>query len=123
MSLNENVIIDEEMLVENADFLKAVVGAKTVEEAQAICAEYKIELPEDMWKEIQNSYRDGELNMDELSEEELDEVAGGKKLNGNYLLQTLGGVVGLAAVVAAGSAPGVLIACAWIGYNAYKTFR
>lgn len=121
--MNENTIIDEKLLAENSDFLNAVVGAKTVEEAENICAEYHVELPEDMWKDIHNSYSEGKLDAGELGEDELDAVSGGRKLNGNYFLKTLAGVVGLGAVVAAGSAAGVLVACAWIGYNAYRTFR
>lgn len=116
MNMNE-IMINEELIAENSDFLKAVVGASTIEEAQKICAEYNVELPEDVWKEIQNSNREGELG-----EDELDAVAGGK-VNGEYLLKTIGGVVGLGATIAAGSAAGVLVACAWIGYYGYKTFR
>lgn len=115
--MNENMIINEELLAENADFLKAVVVAKTIEEAQKICAEYNVELPEDVWQEIQNSYRDGELG-----ETDLDTVSGGK-VSGSHLLSALGGVVGLGATIAAGSAGGVVVACAWIGYNAYKAFK
>lgn len=115
--MDENAVINEKLLAENADFLKAVVEAKTIEEAQTVCAEYNIELPENIWKEIQDSYHAGEL-----SEDDLDAVSGGRKINGNHLLSALGGVVGLGAVIAAGSAAGVLVACAWIGYHAYKTF-
>lgn len=117
MNMNNNIVINKELLEENADFLKAVVGAKTVEEAHHICEEYKVELPQAMWTEIRNSYSDGEL-----SEDDLDFVSGGK-VNGEYLLKTIGGVVGLGATIAAGSAAGILVACAWIGYNGYKTFR
>lgn len=117
MNMNENVVINEELLAENSDFLKAVLGAKTVEEAQNICAEYNIELPEDKWRDIQDSYR----NTGELGEDDLDAVSGG--VNGNSLLTTIASVVGLGAAVAAGSAAGVLVACAWIGYHGYKTFK
>lgn len=95
MNMNE-MMINEELVAENSDFLKAVVGAKTVEEAQKVCAEYNIELTDDVWKEVQNSYSDGELG-----EDEMDTVAGGK-VNSQYLLQTLGGIVGLGDVIAAG---------------------
>jgi hypothetical protein len=117
MSMNENIVIDEKLVIENTDFIKAVVGAKSIEEAQSICAEYNIELPEEAWREIQDTYRDGELSEDDLSA-----VSGGK-LNGNHLLSALAGIAGLGATIAAGSALGVLVACAWIGYHAYKTFR
>ena len=103
MSINGNNVIDEKLLAENSDFLKAVVGAKTVEEAKNICTEYNIELPEEMWDDIQSTYCNGKLDTSELNEEELDAVSGGK-LNGNHLLQAVAGVVGLGAVVAAGSA-------------------
>lgn len=119
--MKENITINEELLTENADFLKAVVAAKTIEEAQNVCKEYNIELPEDVWKEIQNSYAEGKLGTGELSEDDLDTVSGGK-INGSHLLNAIGGVVGLGAVIAAGSAAGVLVACAWIGYHTYKTF-
>lgn len=114
--MNENIIVNEEKLVENADFLKAVMGAKNIEEAQKICAEYNVELPEEEWKKIQDSCQDGELG-----EVDLGAVSGG--LSGNHLLLTIGGVVGLGATIAAGSALGVLVACAWIGYNGYMAFR
>lgn len=117
ISMNENIIINEELLAENADFLKTVVGAKTIEDARKICVEYNVELPEDVWQEIQNACCEGELG-----ENDLDTVSGGK-VSGSHLLSALGGVVGLGATIAAGSAGGVLVACAWIGYNAYKAFR
>lgn len=113
----ETTTINNEMLIENADFLKAVVGAETIEEAQQVCAEYHMELPEEVWAEIQKSFRNGELG-----EDDLDVVNGGKKISGNHLLSALGGVVGLGATIAAGSAAGVVVACAWIGYHGYKTF-
>lgn len=114
--MNENVVINEELIAENSEFLKAVVSAKTIDEAKNICAEYNIELPEDVWKQIQDSYRNGEL-----SEDELDSISGGK-VNGDHLLNAIGGVVGLGATIAAGSAAGVLVACAWVGYHTYKAF-
>ena len=117
MNMNENGIINEELIAQNADFLKAVVQAKTFEEAQGICAEYKIELPAEVWKDVQAAYSEGEL-----SEDDLGAVSGGK-LNGNYLLQTIGGIAGLGGAIAMGAPAGVLLACAWIGYNAYRTFR
>ena len=123
MSFNENNGIQEELLIENTDFLKAVSGATTLEEAQSICTEYNIVLPEDMWKDIQLSYYDRKLGTGELDEEELEAVSGGIRINGDQLLQTAGGIVGLGAVIAAGSPAGVLVACAWIGYHGYKTFR
>lgn len=113
----ETTTINNEMLIENADFLKAVVGAETIEDAQQVCAEYHMELPEEVWEEIQKSFRNGELG-----EDDLDAINGGKKISGNHLLNTLGGVVGLGATIAAGSAAGVVVACAWIGYHGYKTF-
>lgn len=121
MNSNENMVIDEKLLTDNAEFLKAVIGAKTVEEAQSICKEFNIVLPDDMWQNIKNSYRDGKLVTTELSENELSDVAGG--FSGDHLLNAIAGVVGLGAVVAAGSAAGCVVACAWIGYHAYKTFR
>lgn len=117
MNMNENIVIDEELIAQNADFLKAVAEAKTVEEAQKICAEYNVELPEEVWKEVQASCSCGEL-----SEDELGTVSGGK-INGKMLLTTLGNVGGVGAAIMAGSPAGVLLACAWLGYNAYKTFR
>ena len=122
MSMSENIAINEQLLNENADFLKAVVGAKTIDEAQCICAEYNVELPDDTWKEIQNSYCDGKRNSGELGEDDLNSINGGK-VNGNHLLSAVGGVVGLGVVIGAGSAAGVLVACAWVGYHTYKTFR
>lgn len=119
--MNDNVMIDEKLLTENADFLKAVVAAKTIEDAQKVCAEYNIELPEDAWKEIQQKHCAEAQNAGELKEDELDAISGGK-VNGSHFLSALGGVAGLGAVVAAGSPAGVLVACAWIGYHGYKAF-
>lgn len=114
--MNENVMIKEDLIAENADFLKAVAGAKTIEEARKICTEYNQELPEDVWNEVQAACRNGEL-----SEEDLDGVAGG--FSGENLLKTLGGIAGLGAAIAAGAPAGVLLAVAWIGYHGYRTFR
>lgn len=122
MNTNENAVANEELLAKNSDFLKAVVGAKTVEEAQDICAEYRVELPQDVWNGIQDSCRGGESGSGELSEDALSDVCGGT-FNGENFLKTVGGIVGLGATVAAGSAAGVLVACAWVGYYGYKTFR
>lgn len=119
--MNENPIINETLLNENADFLKAAVGAKTIEEAKNICAEYNIELPQDTWKEIQAAYCDGKQNSDELAEDDLNAISGG--MSGKSLLSTVGGVVGLGGAIMAGSAAGVLLACAWVGYYAYETFN
>lgn len=114
--MNENVIIKEELIAENADFLKAVAGAKTIDEAKKICAEFNQELPEDVWKEVQAACRNGEL-----SEMDLDGVAGG--FSGSSLLNTLGGIAGLGGAIALGAPAGVLLAIAWIGYHGYMTFR
>ena len=78
--MNENFVIDEKLVSENSDFLKAVAAAKTVEEAQSICAEYNIELPKDAWEEIQRSYQSGKLGEGELSDDDLDAVSGGRIL-------------------------------------------
>ena len=78
--MNENIVIDEKLISENSDFLKAVVVAKTVEEAQSICAQYNVELPKDVWEEIQRSYQSGKLDEGELSDDDLDAVSGGMKL-------------------------------------------
>lgn len=120
MSVNENVIIDEKYVAENADFLKAVLEAKTLEEARHICDEYKIELPEEKWKEVEASFCGGVSNTEELSEEELCEVSGG--IRGSNLLSALGGIAGLGATIAIGSPLGIAVACAWIGYHGYKAF-
>lgn len=114
--MNENVVINEELVAENADFLKAVLKAKTIDEAQKICAEYNVELPENVWEEAQAACREGELD-----EDDLDAVAGG--FSGENLLKTIGGIAGLGAAIAAGSAVGVLLAFGWVGYYAYKTFK
>lgn len=114
--MNENYVINDKLLAENADFLKAVVEAKTIEDARKVCAKYNTDLPEEVWDDILKAYRDGEL-----SENDLDAISGGK-VNGSHLLSALGGVVGLGATIAAGSMGGVLVACAWIGYHAYKAF-
>ena len=120
--MNENFVIDEKLVSENSDFLKAVAAAKTVEEAQSICAEYNIELPKDAWEDIQRSYQSGKLGEGELSDDDLDAVSGGR-INGDHWLAALGGVAGLGATIALGNPLGMLVACAWIGYHAYKTFR
>ena len=114
--MNENIIVKEKLIAENADFLNAVAVAKTVEEARKICAEYNMELPEDVWKEVQNA-----CSNTELSEDDLGAVAGG--FSGDNLLKTLGGIAGLGAAVTAGAPAGVLLAVAWVGYYGYKTFR
>ena len=114
--MNENVITKEELIAENADFLKTVAGARTIEEARKICAEYNVELPEELWNEVQSACRNGEL-----SEDDLCNVAGG--FSGENLLKTLGGIAGLGGAIAMGAPAGVLLAVAWIGYHGYKTFR
>ncbi len=120
MAIYENEVINEEFLAEHKDFLKDVINARTVEDAQAVCAGYGVELPESAWEEIRNTC--GTADDDLISEEELETVCGGRRVSGENLLKTLAGIAGLGAVVAAGSAAGVLVACAWIGYHAYKTF-
>lgn len=120
--MSENFVIDEKLVTENSDFLKAVAAAKTVEEAQGVCAEYNVDLPEDVWEEIQGSYHSGKLNEGELNDDDLDSVSGGR-LNGSHLLNAIGGIAGLGVVIAAGNPVGVLVACAWIGFHAYRTFR
>lgn len=114
--MNENVVINEELIAENADFLKAVVTANTIEEAQNICNEYNIVLPEDVWKNIRKSYSEGELD-----EDDLDAVSGG--LDGGNLLSALSLVAGIGGTIMTGSALGILVACATIGYLGYKAFR
>lgn len=114
--MKENVTTKEELIAENADFLKTVAGAKTIEEARNICAEYNVELPEELWKEVQDACHNGEL-----SEDDLDIVAGG--FSGDSLLKTLGGIAGLGGAIAMGAPAGVLLAVAWIGYHGYNTFR
>ena len=118
--MNENPIINETLLNENADFLKAAVGAKTIEEAKNICTEYNIELPQDVWEKIQAAYCDGKQNSDELAEDDLNAISGG--MSGKSLLSTVGQVVVAGTAITSGTAAGVLLACAWVGYYAYKTF-
>ena len=119
--MDENGVINEKLLAENSDFLKAVVKAKTIEEARSICVEYNIELPDDVWKKIQDSYCNGNLDIDELSDDDLDAVSGGGQ-RGKAFLNLLGGVAGLGAAIAMGSPLGILVAFGWIGYYAYTTF-
>lgn len=121
MNANENFVIDEKLVAENSDFLKAVAEAKTIEQAQEVCSEYNVALPEEVWNGVKASYHSMVGDAGELSEDELLNVSGGR-MNGNHFLNTLAGIAGLGAVIAAGSPAGVLVACAWIGYHGYKTF-
>lgn len=120
--MNENMVIDEKVLSENADFLRAVVSAKTIEEAQNICAEYNIDLPADAWEEVREACRNGKLEMGELSEDDLDMVSGGR-VNGSQLIALLSGVAGFGGLIALGSPIGILVGCMSIGFLAYKTFH
>lgn len=119
--MNENGIINEELLAENSDFLKAVLKAKTIEEARGICAEYNVELPDDVWEKAQDSYCNRNLNTDELSDDELDAVSGGVA-RGKAMLTLLTSVSTLAGAITMGTPLGILLACGWVGYNLYTTF-
>lgn len=118
MNKNENFAINEELIAEKADFLKAVVGAKTVEEAKRICSEYHEDFSAEMWAEIEEYSHIVVLDGDELSEDALDNVAGGKKLNGGALMTVVGIVGGIA-----GGPVGVLCVCATLGYYGYRIFN